>query len=280
MRNLANLEIFAAVGSQRSFTRAAEHLGLPKSAVSRRIKELESELGVRLINRDSRRFELTDHGAVLLEGSTQLLRQTEQVMDQVRAVQKGLRGTLSISTTVDLAQQILLGALAAYRLENPEVHVHLDVTPQMQDLLSQRFDLAIRLGPLKDSGLVARKLFDRSLGFFASQDYLKGNRRPERVEDLAEHSLIVTSRRAIAAMQLQAAIEVNSMGLVRDLVLRGAGIGLIDPAIIPLEQKSALVPLLPRVAVPNVGIYLVFPHNKPPRRVTELVKKILQHRPT
>jgi DNA-binding transcriptional LysR family regulator len=277
MKDLANLEIFAAVGQRRSFTRAAERLGLPKSSISRKIKELEAALGVKLINRDNRRFELTDQGAMLLESCEEVLRRTEEAFDLVRSVQQSLRGFIAITTTADLAQQFLTDAITAFRLENPEVRIHLDLTPQVRDVVSERFDLALRVGPLRDSSLVARKLCDRQLGWFASADYLKHKRKPKVIEDLAEHTLITTSRVHIGDRWLQPAVQVNSRGLIREFVLRGLGIGLLDPALIASEQKKTFIPVLQKIVAPRSSFYLIFPHSKPPRRVTGLVKKIIQY---
>jgi DNA-binding transcriptional LysR family regulator len=278
MKDLANLEVFAAVGSRRSFTRAAERLNLPKSSVSRKIKELENELGVRLINRDSRHFELTDQGVALLESSEQVLKRAEQAFDDVRSVHQGQRGLISISTTADLAQQFLAPAVAAFKRENPEVRFHLDLSPQILDLVSARIDLAIRVGPLKDSSLVARKLCDRQLGFFASPAYLKRARKPEKIGDLAHHTFIATSRVCIDGAWLQPSIQVNSMGLVREFVLRGLGVGLLDAAIITAEHRKVFTAVLPRARAPRVPIYLIFPHNKPPRRVSEFVKTLIHYK--
>jgi DNA-binding transcriptional LysR family regulator len=276
MKDLANLEVFAAVGNQRSFSRAAERLGLTKSSVSRKIKELESELGVKLINRDNRRFELTNQGAVLLECGSDVLKRAEQAFDEVRSVQQGFRGLISISATADLADQFLADAITAFRLENSEVRFHLDLSPQVRDLVSEHFDLAIRIGPLKDSGLVARKLCDRQRHFFASAPYLKRRGKPENAGNLAQHALIMTARVCVDGVWLQPSIRANRMGFVRELVRRGAGIGLIDPAVIPSDQAEAYIPVLPTITVPPTSIYLVFPHNNPPRRVTEFVKKVMQ----
>jgi DNA-binding transcriptional LysR family regulator len=280
MKDLANLEVFAAVGSQRSFTRAAERLGLTKSSVSRKIKELETMLGVKLINRDNRRFELTDQGAVLLECSDDVLKRAELAFDEVRSVQQGLRGLISIAATADLAHQFLADAITAFKLENAEIRFHLDLSPQVIDLVAERFDLAIRIGPLRDSSLVARKLCDRQRGFFASTAYLKRQGKPEQADNLAQHTLIMTSRVCIDGVWLQPSIRANSMGFVRELVSRGAGVGLIDPAVIPFESRKTFIPVLPKVTVPPTSIYLVFPHNKPPRRVTEFVKEVMQRRAT
>jgi DNA-binding transcriptional LysR family regulator len=278
MKDLANLEVFAAVGSQRSFSRAAERLNLPKSSVSRKIKELENELGVRLINRDSRHFELTDQGAALLESGEEVLKRAEQAFDNVRSAHQSQRGLISISTTADLAQQFLAPAIAAFRRENPEVRFHLDLSPQVLDLVSARIDLAIRVGPLKDSSLVVRKLCDRQLGFFASPAYLKHERKPEKTGDLAHHTLIATSRVCVDSVWLQPSIQVNNMGLIREFVLRGLGVGLLDAAMIGSEHRKVFIPVLPRINAPRVPIYVLFAHNKPPRRVSEFVKKLIQYK--
>jgi DNA-binding transcriptional LysR family regulator len=111
-----------------------------------------------LIQRDPRHFELTDQGSALLQSSETILRQAENAFDEVSNQELGLRGSISISTTADLAQIYLSKAVAKFSLEYPSVKIKIDVSPRMVALIKERVDIAIRVGPLNDSGLYARRL--------------------------------------------------------------------------------------------------------------------------
>lgn len=277
MKKLRYLEVFAVVAQQRSFSKAANALGLPKSTVSRNIKALEEDLGVQLIQRDPRHFELTDQGAALLQSSQNILRQAEDAFDEVSNQMGGLRGSVVISTTADLAQIYLSKAIARFSLEFPHVKIKIDVNPRMIDLIKERVDMAIRVGPLNDSGMYARKLQDRQMRFFASTEYLKTHGRPRNLKELSERTFLFTSRIIHSGITLEPSIQVNNMAMIRDLIVQGVGIGLVDEKMLASEIKGRKVfELFEGSIAPKASIYLVFPNKKIPKRVVKLVDHIFE----
>ena len=222
-------------------------------------------------NRDSRRFELTDHGVLLLEKSVNLMRQAEETFDEIRSEQSEVRGLISISTTSDLAHFFLVQPLEIYKRCHPKVRIEIDLTPQMVDLVAERFDIAIRVGPLRDSGLVARKLSDRPLSLCATEKYLKLCGTRKTLADLASHDLISTGALAIEGFNFRPSIRANNMRIIHELVARNLGIGLIDAKIC---RSSGFKPVLQDVTLQKAPIFLVMPHSNPPKRVRELSKLI------
>jgi DNA-binding transcriptional LysR family regulator len=275
MKNLSYLETFVTVSKLGSFSKAAVALGVPKSTVSRNVKSLEEVLGVQLIRRDPRHFELTDQGSALLQSSEPILRLAENAFDEVSNQEVGLRGSIVISTTADLAQIYLPKAIAKFSAEYPSVKIKIDVSPRMVDLIKERVDFAIRVGPLSDSGLYARKLEDRQLRFFGSNEYIKNHGRPKTANELLERNFLFTSRIIYSGVTLEPSIEANNMAVIRDLIVQGVGIGLVDEKMMSAEKKSGKVlELFEGTPTPKGSIYIVFPHKKMPKRVAKLVDYI------
>ena len=277
MRNLSSLEIFEAVGQKRSFSKAADGLGLTKSTVSRQIKALEQALGVTLIHRDPRHFSLTDQGATLLNRAERVLSQVDAAFDEVRGDGVGLSGRIRISTTADMALVYLAKPAALYAIQNPEVELNIDLSPTWIDLKSDRVDMAIRPGRLKDSGLYARKLQEVKSGFFSSPEFISRMGRPKSISEMAKLPFIATSKVVVETKTVTPTLFANNMSLVKQLTLNGAGIGLLPEELVREEKRDGqLVQILSNAHIPEVPIYLVFPDNKPPKRVEVLVKCIFE----
>ncbi len=277
MRNLSSLEIFEAVGRQRSFSKAAEGLGLTKSTVSRQIKALEQALGVTLIHRDPRHFALTDQGEVLLKRAEGLLAQVDAAFDEVRSSVAGLSGSIHISTTADMALLYLATPAAIFVINHPEVELNIDLNPNVVDLKSERVDMAIRSGELKDSGLYARKLIDVQSGFFSSPEFMTRNGRPKSILEMMKLPFISTSKIKVETKTVTPSILANNMSVVKQLTLNGAGIGLLPEELVRKEKREGkLLQILNHVQIPNVPIFLVFPDKNLPKRVEALVKNIFE----
>ena len=150
MLNLQRTAMFVAVADAGSFTAAAESMGLTKAVVSFNIRQLEDELGVTLLLRSTRRLTLTEAGA-LLSAKRQALQEAERLQDDVRANHAGLTGELRITTTPEYGSQVVVPLLAEFSQQHPELRVRHVSSSQHADLISERFDVAIRLGTLADS---------------------------------------------------------------------------------------------------------------------------------
>ena len=279
MKNLVALDIFVSVCKLRNFSKAGEQLGLTKSTVSRQIQSLEKELGITLINRDPRHFSLTDEGSTLLKRAESIIKQTVEAFDEVSNIQSGIKGTINISTTVDLSMLYLTKSVAEFSIRHPEVEFNVDLSPGLVDLKADGFDMAIRVGQLKDSSLYARKLSEHQPAFFASPEYLERMGRPKNETDLRKHALITTGKVNFEGTAYSPSITANNMSVVKELASRGAGIGLLSENVVKTEKNEGLlVPVLTNLLLHKVPIYLVFPQKKIPKRISAFVQEILKNR--
>ena len=279
MKNLAALEIFVTVGKLRNFSRAAEQLGLTKSTVSRQIQSLERDLGVSLIKRDPRHFSLTDEGSAFLKRAEPIIDQTMEAFDEVSSIHSGIKGTIRISTTVDLSFFYLTKSVAEFSIENPGVEFLIDLSPGLVDLKTDGFDMAVRVGKLKDSTLYARKLNEHQPGFFATPEYLERMGRPKNISDLIKHTLVATGKMNFDGSSISPTIAANNMSVVKQLTLKGAGIGLLSDMVVKEEKKEgSLIQILTSLVLPKVPIYLLFPQKKMPKRIAVFAQKIFDSR--
>ena len=151
MINLQRAQMFVAVADTGSFTAAAEAMGLTKAVVSFNIRQLEDELGVTLLLRSTRRLTLTEAGVLFHQRSVALLKDAERLQDDVRANHAGLTGELRITTTPEYGSQVVVPLLARFSQQQPHLRVRHVSSSLHADLISERFDVAIRLGTLADS---------------------------------------------------------------------------------------------------------------------------------
>lgn len=187
---LGSIELFCKAAVTGSFTLAAEALGLTPAAVSRSITRLEQRLGVRLFSRTTRQVKLTEEGKLYYEQCREALQQIEEAERAITGSQAVPKGTLRISVPTTYGHYRVLPLVPLYRERYPEVDLEIDISNRNIDFVDEGYDLAIRLGNPADSGLVARKLEDATLGVFASPAYLKSAGTPATVADLDAHRCI------------------------------------------------------------------------------------------
>jgi len=183
-----DLLIYARVAEAGSFSRAAERMGLPKSTVSRRITQLEEALGERLMLRTTRRLTLTEFGQQLLEHAQQVAAEIDAVKALSEFRQARPSGRLRVSMPSDFANLLLTDMLAAFITLHPAVSLELDLSPRRVDLLSENFDIAIRMGDLPDDALLAaRRIAEFRGGLYAAPSYLAEHGDPAIPDDLDRH---------------------------------------------------------------------------------------------
>ncbi len=279
MKKLDLLQLFVEVAQKKNLTKAAISLGITKSTVSRKIQELEKDLGVSLINRDPRHFSLTDNGLSLFRSGELILKEAEAAFDEVTQVHSDLRGSIKISTTSDLSLIYLAGPLARFSKKYPLIEFNIDLNPTKIDLKSEGIDFAIRPGIQEDSGLFVRKIDEIRPAFFASQDYIKKNGRPKDYEDLKNHQFISTKILSLDGVTYRPTILANNMSLVKQLTVEGAAIGFLAEEFVQTEKKTGtLVRLFPEKDLPKSPIYLTFTNKKLNKRVSLLVEEIIKFR--
>lgn len=293
-----DLILFAQVMDAGSFSRAAERCGLPKSTLSRRITQLETKLGERLLTRSTRRLAITEFGEQILDHAKRLLEETEAASAMALHRQGTPRGVLRVSLPPDFAELDLTPLLLQYASSYPEVRLELDLSPRRVDLLAERFDLAVRAASRlpDDSTLVARKLCEMSGSLYASPAYLARYGTPEQPADLLDHVCLGAISGTGEALPWQLArgaerwegmptgpLAANSRGLQRDLAAHGLGIvGLADRFAAKWIEQGLLKRVLPEWSLPTVTIWCVTPGRRLlPVRTTafmELLRTAMENR--
>lgn len=268
---LSSLSVFVKVVQTGSFTRAADQLRSQKAHISRVVSQLEAELGARLLERTTRSLSLTEVGREFFERAVGILGAAEDARRAVQRAQGEPRGTLRLTCGVEFGLIAVNGWLRDYLRRHPQVRADVEMTGRVVDIVHEGFDLAIRLGPLADSTLAARKLGDLHYGLFAAPAYLARHETPATPQDLATHELLRFSgsrrgpRWTLAQgihtheIELAPRMSVNNSFAVRDAAVDGLGIAQL-PRIVarPCLQDGTLVPVLPDWHPPSVPVHAVF----------------------
>ena len=195
MINLNDLHLFVQVVEHGGFAAAARALGVPKSTLSKRVAELEAQLGVRLIQRTSRTFVTTDVGEDLLRHAAAMLIEAEAAENVVKGYLAEPTGTVRVTASLPTAQNSLAPILPGLAKAYPKIRLVLQATDRFVDLVQEGFDIAVRdhFAALPDSDLVQRRVGVDPVHLVASPAYLRRRRRPKRPEDLAAHDGLLTT---------------------------------------------------------------------------------------
>ena len=185
MDRLSRIPIFVAVARHGSFAEAARRLNMTGSAVSKQVQRLENDLGARLFHRTTRQLSLTDEGSFLFERSAPLVEGIEEVGEMLAGRKVNPEGSLRISAPVALAQRVLKEPLTSFIMKHPGIHLHVELSDRFVDLVGEGFDLAIRIGHLEDSSLVARRLADVPMVLVGAPILLAEYGTPQTPDDLS-----------------------------------------------------------------------------------------------
>lgn len=266
--------LFAAIVEQGSMVRAADYLDMPKATVSRRLTNLEDVLGQRLLLRTTRRLTLTEFGQEFLEHCRRVVEEVASTQDFVRSQEIQPRGRLRVSMPGEYAKQNFSRAFATFIETYPEIQLDLDLTSRRVDLIGERFDLAIRMGTLdSDATLIARKIDEQSFGLYASPIYLALHPAPKHPDDLAHHAAVrlLSARGSAISWKLirgkaiwegvpPGRLTLNSMDVIQQLMLDGAGIGALpDRFAMEDVHLKRLVRVLPEWCLPAVPAWVITP---------------------
>ena len=273
MRQFEELQAFVAVVEAGSFTAAAERLDSAKSAVSRRVSALEDRLGVQLLRRTTRQLNLTDTGQSFYEHSARILADLDEAEAAVLQEHGELRGTLRVALPLSFAVRHMSVPIAEFSRRHPRVEFEFDLNDRRIDLVQEGMDLALRIGRLSDSTLIARRLFDVRAVACASPAYVEQFGVPESPQDLMSHQCLVYSNirdpgrwRYLDDDGVQQSVEVNvsmsasSGDFLREAAVQGLGIAL-QPTFIAGEKicSGELVPVLRNYEWPVAPAYAVYP---------------------
>src|SRR5450830_1813533 len=247
------LHTFTRVAELASFTQAAAQLGLPKASVSLAVQQLEAQLGTRLLLRTTRRVQLTPDGQVFYERCKDVLADLDELQGLFRQQPAQLSGRLRVDMPVGTARQLVLPSLPGFLRAHPGVHLELSCTDRRVDLVREGFDCVLRVGPLEDSGLIARPLGQLSQSNCASPAYLATAGTPRRLDESGQtHTLAMPG-----------SLSVNSTEAYQGACL--AGLGLIQAPTAGLRgllEQGLLVEVLPEFRAPPLPVSLLYPHRR------------------
>ncbi|PLY15977.1 MAG: LysR family transcriptional regulator [Sedimenticola sp.] len=285
MIDLNDMLIFVKVVDSGSFSGAAQAIGIPKSTMSRRISNLETQLGIRLLQRTTRSLKLTELGAVFHERCKRVLAEAEDAERAISENQQDPQGLLRISAPVETGISLLGHLIAEYMKTYPKIRVELDLSNRFIDLIEEGYDLAIRAGKLEDSSLIARRLGTGVQVVCASPDYLKAMGEPQTPQELKRHDTLLyntharrftyafSKEKAKSSVTLIPRFTTNNHFTLRDAAISSLGIAIM-PSVICRQQLDAgtLKAILIDWKLKDDGIYALYPS---PRHLTPKVKSFI-----
>ncbi len=270
MSRFDDLEVFSKVVVMGSMSAAAREMGLSPAVISKRLQRLEERLGTRLLNRTTRQISLTESGQGFYERVVAILAGVEEAEAFLARRSSLARGVLKISAPTSFGRMHIAPHLVKFMRANPELHINLELSDTYVDIVSGGFDLAVRIGELPDSTLVARKLAPVRRILCATPKYLEKSGIPKTLDDLEHHSLIpphysspwrLEGDEGQITYRPASTLQTNSSEVVRETLIAGLGIALRSTWDISEELKTGK---LKRVlhnysSSKGLGIYAVYP---------------------
>lgn len=273
MDRLTEMEAFATVVDQGGFTDAAKKMGISKSAVSKHVSSLEARLGARLLNRTTRRVSPTEIGLAYYDRARRVLNDAGEADALVTSMQSAPSGLLRISVATDFGVNHLSPILGDFLQEFPEITVNMVLNNRFVELISEGFDMAIRIGELEDSTLRSRKLTETTRRMVGSPAYFERYGRPQKIDDLNEHKLLHYSNQSNGNVwkitapsgerrQVRSAgwLTVNDGQSLLNAAISGLGIAYLPSFLYRDALASGLIEeAIPELPQEKLGIYAVYP---------------------
>jgi DNA-binding transcriptional LysR family regulator len=275
MDRIDALRLFSAVAELESFTRAAERLGLTPGAASKQIAALEDRMQARLLERTTRSVRLTDAGQALLDRIEPWLAEYDAIENGLAAEQAAAAGVLRVAAPVDFGAERLVEPVTAFMTRWPSVEVRLELSDRMVDLVDEGYDLAVRIGQLTDSSLIAKRLADAPMAVVASPDYLAGAGAPENPRALSAHDCIIDRNKPApnlwrfergkeaAEVKVKGRMSLNGARAAVAAACAGAGVA-CSPAWAAADaiKDGRVVELLADWSADDRDLWAVFPSNR------------------
>jgi DNA-binding transcriptional LysR family regulator len=292
--DLNTLELFTAVAETSSFSLAAKQLGLPKSTVSRGIARLESDLGVTLVNRTTRKVSLSSAGAGLLERIGPQLSGLKRALGELPEAEEQPSGHLRVTAAVDFGVTVLPDLVTAFVARCPSVSVEVNVSNRLVDLVGERFDLAFRVGhdKLRDSTLHARRVGPLRSQLFAAPSYLARKGTPRTPRELSGHEWVVFRKPGKLTLEgpgdkvvvdVEGRLVADDFFFLREAVRVGAGLAHLPTFLAERDVAQGLLTrVLPRYDAGSGTMWLVSPGGQLPRKTQafrEFAAEWLRSRP-
>jgi DNA-binding transcriptional LysR family regulator len=275
--SLNDIELFVEVARSQGFTRAGEALGMPASTISRRISQLESSIGVRLLNRTTRKVALTEAGAAYFARCRHIVEEARIAHEALMDDAQQPRGHLKVSLPSSLALAFLQEALPEFSRRYPEIDCEYDLSVRKIDLQADGFDVVIRASRQPDSGIVSRRLGTLSLGLYASPEYLRRHGIPGDPADLAGHQCLrASASREDSVWKLFSTegderqvrvggrIAMNHVLMLRHMAVHHVGI--VPLSVRANQHQQDLVRVLPAWSFEAIPMVALFPSRMMPAR--------------
>jgi len=275
MDRLNSMGIFVQVVRKGSFTAASKKLNLSRAQISKSVMQLEAHLGTRLLNRTTRKISLTETGRAYYERCKMILNDIEEIESIAGEQTVTPHGTLTISAPTSFGVLHLQEAISEYLKQYPQVKIVLSLTDRFIDVVSEGFDVGIRIASLEDSSLVARRIAPCKQVICASPDYLRRNGIPKVPVDLTTHSCLTYSNNlkpetwVLQGPEGKQSIKVNGSvcadngDILKAAALSGLGITSLPTFIVGMDIKTGkLQPVLTEYSPPEISIYAVFPSRR------------------
>jgi DNA-binding transcriptional LysR family regulator len=278
--DLLDVLAFVRVVETGAFSRAAERMGMSKSIVSRRVARLEEQLGARLLTRSASGAQPTDAGQAYYERASNILCDLDAAKEVVADAVTQVAGPIRLTAPLSFGVGHLAPALADFAAAYPRVELDISFEDRTVDLVAGGFDLAVRLGTLEDSALIARRIAPSRRILVGSPDYLDARGRPEHPRDLAVHEHLVYGNEQWRFrvgnrwenVRLKPRLRADNGEMLRAAAAEGLGLCVLPTFIAsPALQSGALLPLLRDFPMPEVGLHLLMP---PGRAVTARVRAL------
>jgi DNA-binding transcriptional LysR family regulator len=282
------MQLFVRIVESGSFSAVARELGMIQPTVSKQMTALEEKLGVRLLNRTTRRLSMTDAGREYYERCQRILDEVQEMETEVAGLQNRPSGTLRVNTPVAFGNVHMLPLTLAFRRKNPGVAIDLSLDDRYVDLVQEGFDVAIRFGELGDSQLVARHVGSSASVCVASPAYLSVHGTPKTPSELREHECITYSYLfsnewpfdgpdGLQSIKVHGDFRANSGMTIRSAALEGAGIASIPAFLIREDiETGRLVQLLSQFASAPIRISAVYPSARLLSRKVKLFVDFIQ----
>lgn len=290
MNPFEDMRIFCQVIDSGSFTAAADQLGLSKQFVSRRVMQLEERLGVRLLNRSTRRLDVTPLGQSYYDSAMRLLNDVEQMEQSIAGQTTEPRGTLRLSAPLSFAMAHLGYLLPLFLQRYSEIAVEVDLTDRPVDLLSEGYDLALRIGVLEDSTLIARRIALIDRVYCASPAYLAERGTPLKPEDLHAHECLpyghgrqvqwrFEGQGKPLTLNVSGRMRVNNGELLRDAAIAGIGITYLPTFIVGAAlEDGRLVRVLDEFRSAPLALSAVYPQHRQRSPAVQALIEFLRER--
>ncbi|MNB77327.1 HTH-type transcriptional regulator DmlR [compost metagenome] len=265
MKLLNDMALFVEVVKAHSFRKAAEAMAMPNSTLSRRISGLEKAIGLRLLNRTTRKIELTEAGQLYFDRCKRIVDEARLAHEQLGEMLAHPSGLLRASLPVDFANIYLAPLIAEFARRYPGISFEFDLTPRQVDLVSEPVDVVIRMGEPADSNLIARKLASLTRRLYASPRYLELNGEPSDPSELVNHECLrlrkagkwqLSHSGEVVEVEVGGRFQLNSVGMLRRLATLDLGIALLPEGIAADDLRTGLLqPVLPQWQANPIPVY-------------------------